>query len=143
MSGIGLAAAGSARAFGLVDPINVENIEDSVSFGVTASAGFTWNSEGSITPDGNASAIGAVWLTQVFAGAGSPYHIKVTVTAGTSPGTGTVGSWLACSSNRQWTWTRVIVGTTTATITIEISDDAGATTLLSKTGIPVDLTVEP
>ena len=138
-----VAMMGSGGVLEPIDPIDVAEIGDNVSFGVTASAGLTWGEDGSITTDGNTTSAGARWLTQIFPGAGTDYHVKMTVTAGTSPGTGTVGSWLACTSDRTWTWTRVIIGTTSATVTIEISEDAGATTLLSKAGILVDLTVEP
>lgn len=138
-----MALLGSGEALEPIDPIDVAEIGDNVAFGVTASAGLTWEEDGHITTDGNTTSAGARWLTQIFPGAGTDYHVKMTVTAGTSPGTGTVGSWLACTSDRTWTWTRVIIGTTSATVTIEISDDAGATTLLSKAGILVDLTVEP
>ena len=76
-------------------------------------------------------------------GAPESLWAKVTVTAGASPTQGDVGEWINIDGvsiiSYSWLWTRNTSGTTTATITIELSAD-GSTVIASKTG--VDVTVQ-
>lgn len=63
------------------------------------------------------------------AAAGGNYEVKATIVSG-SVSSGTTGSWLALSSDRTWTRSRVTTGTDTLVLTIEIRR-TGTTTVLA------------
>ena len=59
------------------------------------------------------------------------YWVRATVYAGTTPSSGTIGSWEALTSTRQWHWDRISVGTTSGTLKIEIATDSGGSTIVA------------
>lgn len=112
----------------------------------TAIAALSTRNDGTLTVTGSDSVLGAAnWFAPTETGIGSAYWARVTVTAGTGPTSGAgAGAWVSISGNPFWQWLRGTVGTTTATITLEIaSDSAGTTVVASRSGITVSVTKEP
>lgn len=71
--------------------------------------------------------------------AGGAYEVRVTVTSGTLT-SGTTGSWLALSTNREWSVINNISGTiSTVIMTVEIRSTSSGTVLGSAT---ITLTAE-
>lgn len=70
------------------------------------------------------------------------YWVRATVYAGTTPTSGTIGSWLALTSTRTWSWLRSAVGTTSGTLKIEIATDSGGSTIVATGYYQGDATVE-
>lgn len=71
------------------------------------------------------------WI-QPNGAAGSNYSIRLTVSSGTSPSSGPVGSWESLGSTVTWELTRQGVsgaGSTTGTYLVEISSDGGSTVI--------------
>lgn len=79
------------------------------------------------------------WITPKAA-AGADYECRATVVSGTFT-SGTFGSWLALSSTRTWTLTQTTLGTSTASMLIEIRRASDGTVLDSAT-ISFEATVE-
>jgi len=72
------------------------------------------------------------WIIPNSAASGpGTYHVRATLNAssGTATRTGTLGSWLALTSDRTWELEKTAIGTSTWDLDIEISDDGGSTTL--------------
>ena len=77
------------------------------------------------------------WLTSGYTA--SNYEVRATLQSGTTP-SGTLGSWLALSSSREWSLNAVVPGTTVdCTLLIEIRN---ATTLVVVDSASIDLTSE-
>lgn len=75
-------------------------------------------------------------------GDGSGYWVRATVTAGTTP-SGTVGSWVALTSDQAWGISRTTVGTTTSTFTLEIATDSGGSNIIfTRTGNYLEVAVD-
>ena len=119
--------------------IGDEIIVDVTVAPTNASAGYSLTSAGvinEITVSGGTVSLGN-WITPtVFAGAA--YEVRATEVSGTVS-TGTVGSWLALSSTRTWTRARVVAGSDSVVLTIEIRLAASGAVLDSAT---VTLTAE-
>lgn len=64
-------------------------------------------------------AITGEWGRPITASIGSSYEARVTLTSGTLT-TGTTGSWLALSSQRDWDVQRNTIGSKACTFTLEI-----------------------
>jgi len=77
------------------------------------------------------------WVTGALP---SGYEVRVTATVG-SVSSGTVGSWLPLSTTRTWTVERTILGTKTATLTVEIGL-LGASSVLEAGTITMSATVD-
>lgn len=69
------------------------------------------------------------WIAPVVGTPGDTHWVRASITSGTVT-TGTTGSWLALSSNRQWTKTAVN-GDDSVTLTIAIATDSGGTNIVS------------
>ena len=71
------------------------------------------------------------------------HWVRLTVTAGTDPnGTDSLlkDTWYRLNASRKFQWERSTSGTTTATVTLEISSDSGGSTIVgTKTGLVVTL----
>lgn len=112
----------------------------------TSSAALLLYADGTMGATGSDSALDAAfWRTPTEAGAGAGYWVRLTVTAGAAPSSGSsTGAWVSLASTVSWQWSRSTVGSTTATVTLEIaSDSAGTTVLASRSGITVTVTKEP
>ena len=90
------------------------------------------NRNGSMTVSGTGGTEGGTepntvvdWFKPEGAAVGDDYEVRITVNSG-SFSTGTVGSWLALSSNRTWTNTFNSIGTETIDFTIEIRPTSGS-----------------
>lgn len=119
-------------------------LEDTVS--APASAALLLYADGTMAATGLGSALdAAAWLTPTDAGAGAGYWVRLTVTAGAAPSSGSgAGAWVSLGSTVSWQWSRSTIGSTTATVTLEIATDAaGATVVATRSGIPVTVTREP
>lgn len=100
----------------------------------SATVSFTFQRDGDLVVSGipNPLIDADDWITPRSATVGDDYEIRVTLDSGVSLDSGTVGSWLALSSNRTWTQTRVSTGNDVSNITIEIRRAASGSVLLSK-----------
>ena len=97
---------------------------------VQATSGYRLGSTGDVSENRNASYLDiGDWVSPKSAAPGT-YECRVTVTSGTLS-TGTAGSWLALTSNREWTVFRNTSGSKACTFTVEIRQ--GVTTLASCT----------
>lgn len=123
----------------IVNPVDVTSVGDDV-VSPSASAQIGFDNAGAILQAGNTTVAGALWGQGITP---ANYWARLTVTAGSAPTSGSATStWLQLNSSRSWTWTRASLGTTSATITLEIASDSGGTTIVaSKTGIPVSVSV--
>lgn len=127
--------------------IPVLGVYDTETDPADAYAGFTFYADGTAAVEGNDATIDSPpnWHTPSGGTPGNSYWIRVSVTAGSNPNFSNpgVGSWLAMSSTRAWTWRQTTVGSNTATVTIEISSDSGGSTVVaSKTGIAISAIVD-
>ena len=59
------------------------------------------------------------------------YYIRATNYTGDNPTSGTLGSVLALTSSRTWSWNRTTLGSYSGTLFVEIFSDAGGTNLLA------------
>lgn len=84
----------------------------------TATAAYEVHADGTVYTTTGTNTLGLLenWLSF---GTASNYEVKATLLGGATP-TGTLGSWLALSSNRAWTLSQSLVGDTTCTLLIEI-----------------------
>ena len=96
--------------------------------GGTASAAILISNTGAVTgsktssPSGLGSTASGTWATPVAAGNGDDYEIRATLNSGSTP-TGTLGTWLALTSNRQWSISSTgAAGLVTCNLTLEIRD---------------------
>lgn len=111
---------------------------------VDSTAGYRLGTNGNLylTDDAgtNILQLGAEWLRPLDDFAADTYECFATVTAGTLT-TGTAGSWIALSSNRDWTKTRTsdAVGVDTVVFTLEIRLIGSTNTLATAT---ITLTAE-
>lgn len=107
--------------------INNETISKVNTDGTAATASFTFRTDRTVRDQDNA-VLDSAWVSS-GATVGN-YSIRVTVTSGSTP-TGTVGSWLALSSNRTWSLTDAAgaAGTKSSTLKVEIKDNASGVIL--------------
>jgi hypothetical protein len=122
-----LAAAGGVAA--IVNPISISNESASkvTTDGSTATASFTFRTDRKVV-DQDGSSLDTSWISSGY-NLGD-YSIRVTVNSGTTP-TGTIGSWLALSSNRTWSLSQSsgASGTKTCSLKVEIKENASGTIL--------------
>jgi hypothetical protein len=93
----------------------------------TATAGWQFKSDGTLIKYSGASYTADEWWT----GGGAPdqtYYIRATYNAGDANDTGTLGSWLALSANKTWTWTQS-AGTKSGSLKIEIAGNSDGSDL--------------
>jgi hypothetical protein len=117
-------------AFGAIggDRISLSGVSVSSVGAGTQTATYTLESDGDVmsATTGGGSVDQGDWISPK-ASAPSDYEVQATLVSGTLS-TGTTGSWLALSSNRSWTLTRVVVGVADQVeLTIEIRKGSGAT----------------
>ena len=112
---------------------NIGNVGDLTIAPVVAAASVTFNSDGTIAYSGSVSNGSANWTVPTLAGVGNNYWIKLVVSSGNPPTSGSgAGNILALSANRQWKWTTLAGGTKSADCTITVySDPAGGVPVFS------------
>lgn len=123
---------GGAAAAGDTVTVNDASISD-LAFLTTASAGIRFENNGTVDYLRLVSGDQLNqydWVDPTSSAPGS-YVIRATQTASTGFGTftGTLNTWQALTSSRTWQVTRNSEGSFSRTLTIEISDDGGSTTL--------------
>lgn len=105
----------------------------SATTGLGGNAGFIFNSDGTvdIVEEGSATQHQSAtdWIIPNSA-ASSLYEIRATLDSGNTPDVGTIGSWEALSTNREWSFTDTSNKTCSLTIEIRIN---GGTVLDSAT----------
>ena len=106
----------------------------------TAEAGYRLNSNGKVYKNQNGSLTEIeTWCTPTSEA--SNYEARVTLISGTTP-SGSVGTWVALSSTRDWTIQETIPGDTdTSSFTVEIRR-TGTTTVLDSATIDLSATVQ-
>lgn len=113
-------------AWSLTDPLTGATIGDSFLLGDTSYAGVRFNTDGSIDYTAN-NALNWNQAGVSSWASGTPpatYYIRATQTAGSTPTSGTLGTWQAMTSARSWHNSRTTVGTKTSTLLIELSSSA-------------------
>jgi hypothetical protein len=130
----GAALLGRSGGVGTVSISNT-SISDAETYPSGATAALALESDG----DFNASDAA---LTQWLLGStnGSAYECRATLTSG-SLSSGTTGSWLALSSTRTWSVTRVSLGSKSCVFLLEIGL-LGTNTALASATISLDATVD-
>lgn len=133
----------SIRNFYGTSKVVIAITNQTISAGVfspdTAEAGYRLNSNGKVYKNQNGSLTEIeTWCTPTSEA--SNYEARVTVVSGVTP-TGTIGSWVALSSTREWTVQEPTPGnTSTSTFTVEIRR-TGTTTVLDSATIELIATV--
>jgi hypothetical protein len=79
--------------------ISDQSVSDTAISPISASASYVINSDGSVRDHD-----GLLLETWLDAGAASTFQVRATLTSGSTPG-GTLNTWLACSTTREWTVT--------------------------------------
>lgn len=103
------------------------SVSHSVGSG-TASAGLSLQDTGANTFNvGNSVTVAANWGVPNSAGVGAGWHVRATLASGSTPSSGTMGTWLQLNTPRSWGNTQGSPGTRTSTITFELSNDGGST----------------
>lgn len=99
----------------------------------SATVGLRFQTDGEVWADTSGSyTFRHRWYTPTTAGIGNSYWVRATVTSGVTPTTGTVGSWLALSSNQTWTVTQPGEdGITASVLSISIASDSGGSNILA------------
>jgi hypothetical protein len=135
MTGIMQAIIGSVGGGDIITLFGVA--VSAIGSGGAQTATYTLESDGDViiatTVDGSLDA--GDWISPK-ASAPSDYEVRATLNSGTLT-SGTTGSWLALSSNRSWTLTRVVVGVADQVdLTIEIRKGSGA--VLASASVTLD-----
>jgi hypothetical protein len=105
----------------------------------SASAEIVFVTDGSITKTGGVSDVLANWYFPSVTSIGSRYWIKFTKTAGSAWNAGlTDATVYALTSNRTLLWTAA-GGAKTASVTVEIFSDSGATVLVGTGTLTVEV----
>ena len=100
-----------------------------VEFSGTATAGIRLTNAGAVdTREGATYFNQGDWVTPTSA-AGNAYEARVSSVSGGSLTSGTVNTWLALGTTREWFVSRSIIGAITITFTLEIRDAATSTVL--------------
>lgn len=102
MSGIGLLLAGRGAGSGGGGGGSVALTDQSLSRatfnGLTATVGYRIDSDGGVYSVKGTAVLLETWL---LSGLNSDYEVRATLVSGDTP-SGTLGSWLACSTDRTW-----------------------------------------
>lgn len=108
---------------------------ESFSVGGSAAASVTIQRDGDVTIVGTLSGTPGAgdWVLPRNAAIGDDYEVRLTVNSGVTPAGSATGSWLALTSDRAWSHTRITVGTTTGNYTVEIRDTLTSTVQASVT----------
>ena len=123
---------GGAAAAGDTVTVNDASISD-LGFLTSTSAGIRFESNGTVDylRNPNSDTLNVYdWVDPTSSAPGS-YVIRATQTASSGSGTftGTLNTWQALTTSRTWQVTKNAEGSFSRTLTIEISDDGGSTTL--------------
>lgn len=100
-----------------------------------ANATLNFNSDGTVSSSHNGSGLDVShnWHLNPAGGVGTNFWVRATVSAGTTPTSGTVDSWLQLSSNRSWANADAVANglSVTSTLTIEIATDSGGSNIVT------------
>lgn len=96
----------------------------------TATAGVTFNTDGSISFNGSGPAADTNWWRPTATSIGASYWVRATVNSGTLS-TGTSGSWLQLNAARSWTKSSTGAGVLTCNITLQVASDSGGANIVS------------
>jgi hypothetical protein len=122
------AAAGGGGGGGGGPTISLSNVSATISGTSTVSATYSVRSDGTVQTNGS---FFENWISDP-ASAGN-YEVQAVLSSGDTP-SGTLGSYLALTSNRTWTLTNPISGTTKACVlTVTIRKTGTATVLATAT----------
>lgn len=125
MSGIMMALMASGGDTATVNFADVTNYV--VNSGAGATSGYRINDDGFDYKNANGTyTSNQQWVTPTSAGGN--YEVNATVSSGITP-TGTIGSWVATSTDPTWTITRAAVGLNQSVLSIEIRRTGSATVL--------------
>ena len=109
-----------------IDDVGEQGLDSSYIEYIVKSDG-TISFQGSSTLSGGYSGTtnGTNWVTPT--GSASNYEVRATLQSGSNPNTGTMNTWLACTSDRAWTISITGFNDVQSVILIEIRDSATQT----------------
>lgn len=108
-------------------------VSDFAIFPATAEAGWRFNLDGSVDKNGGGTYTQFNKYTE-WVSPKSPattYYIRATNYSGSNPDSGTLGSWDALTTTREWKWVRSAYGLTSGTLKVEIATDAGGASIVA------------
>lgn len=115
-------------AGGVVVEVGDGTVSDVVTSPASAVASITFNNNGTIAISGNSSSYSdTAWASPTGTGTGDAYEIQVTATGSGGTFTGTTGSWVALTTNKQWTLSQSGAGGASRDLTVSIRDTATST----------------
>jgi hypothetical protein len=107
---------------------------------VTQTTGVQFNTNGTLSGTNNTSGqdtvTGDLWYSPATAGIGSSYWVRATLTGGSTPSTGAMGTWLQLSTAQAWKNTAPGgngYSNRSSTILFEIAASSGGTVVASGT----------
>ncbi len=123
-------------AGGIVNPLPGGTFEDVAVFPNSAAITLIFASNGQINSGDH------LWFDPVTSNIGSSYWIRATLTAGTTPTTGTLNTWMQLSVNRSWSNLQSGAGTKSSTLLIEIATDPSGSNIVTSGTYTIIATVE-
>jgi hypothetical protein len=123
MTGILGALGGMFPVTTVTVSINDQSVSDITISPTTAIAAYSINSDGTVRDHD-----GALLETWLLTGAASSFEVRATLSSGSTPG-GTLGTWLACSTTREWTITGSSPVPVSCVLLIEIRNASTMVTL--------------
>lgn len=126
--------------------VNNFNGADSSSFSPTkgpSTATITFANDGSVNKtvipfDGGSTVFPTDWYLAHTGSIGSSYWIRATLSSGTSPTTGSIGTWLSLSSGYAWSLHANTGSIKTCTLFIEIASDSGGVNIATNGYVSLD-----
>ena len=133
MSGIQMALMASGGDAATVNFADVYAY--AVNSGASAVSGYRVNDDGFDYKNANGTyTSNQQWVTPTSAG--GDYEVNATVSSGVTP-VGTIGSWVATSTDPTWTVSRATVGVNLSTLSIQIRR-TGTTTVLDTWTVTIE-----
>jgi hypothetical protein len=105
-----------------------------------ASARVTLVNDGTVTRVSVGSMM-SNWYTPTTAGVGASHWVRATVTSG-SLSSGTTGSWVSINTNPAWVCSQTVIGTKTATVTLELATDSGGANIVGSCSVTITANVD-
>lgn len=117
----------------VVQPLPGGTVQSTTITPSDASATLNFNRAGTVTSSraGAGSTVSHDWHLNPTATVGDGFWVRATLAAGTTPTSGTIGSWTQLSATSTWNNTRTITGNKTSTLTIELATDSGGANIVT------------
>lgn len=129
---------------GVVNPLPIPDLTDTVVDPADASCSVVFGSDGTASRDGFGAPTNFNWYGSApITGIGNTHWIRLTVNSGTAPNSGdSTAAWLQMNATRQWGLARTTIGTNTGNYTIQIATDSGGANIVSTVTFNMTSTVD-